>query len=119
MIAKIMMVLGILVTAFAGASFGAESRLRDGKVEFSVSNVNGEAAWTKEEKQNLIDKYADFASTSPIAVIDDSPTKAEIVISTSASYKNYSEFKSALDGKVSDDTILLFKQKIDVAKELG
>lgn len=109
----------ILTLLGAAVLHASDSRLRDGKVEFAVSSVNGEPAWTAKEKQGLIDKYAPFASTSPIAVVDNIPTKSEVALSTSASFRNYSEFKNSLDGYVSDQSILQLKQKLDVANEVG
>ena len=72
---------------------GTPAMLVDKQVKFAVASVNGRIAWTKEEKDQLVLANSVSIATTPLVVVDYTPTANEVMLSTTVCpCKNYSEW---------------------------
>ena len=91
----------ILITLImASIAQASESRVRDNKVEFAKSIVNGVICWTDSEKVDIVALFNQFSTTSPVNVQDLTPSNFEISLSTSGvQFTGYTDFLKCVNEK--------------------
>ena len=84
------------------------ARWVDGKIQFAVATVDGQAVFSQSDKNEAISRKAAYGK---VAVVVDLPPPSEFEVNLSTSglkFKNYTDFKScaeskdSLDDKISD-----------------
>ena len=90
----------LILMLIPSVALATEARLTNGKPEFAAGTVNGVTVWSTPERDALVAKLDVFSGTSPVSVVNFTPSNFEVSVATSGiEFAGYTDFKKCLDDR--------------------